>query len=154
MAVKDIFKVNRKTFFNPRAWLNYDALKQQTRLVYDIGRDVLTPETAPARKETFEEALVRLNLTEDDIKETSENYLFYSVLFLGCSLVVFAASFVMLFYYNTISGWLIALAITALLLTQAFRFNFWHFQIKYRKLGCTFEEWKRGKPFDQEEPPK
>lgn len=144
MALKDVLKVNRRTFFNPRAWLGYDAVKSQTRLVVDLARDVLTTEK-PERKETFEEAMKRLNVTEADVKTVSEDYLFYSILFTGFAALVFIASFVMLFYYDTFAGWLIALSIVAILLSQAFRFHFWHFQIKHRKLGCTFEEWKSGK---------
>ena len=28
MAIRDALKVSRKTFFNPRAWLNYDEFKK------------------------------------------------------------------------------------------------------------------------------
>lgn len=151
MAIKDIFTVNRKTFFNPKASLGYDTIKRQARLIVDIGKDTFIP-VKPERQETFEEAMQRLNLTEDDIKSSEENYLIYSLIFVALGAIAFSASFILLFYYNTLSGFLMGLGATALLLTQAFRFHFWHFQIKYRKLGCTFEEWKRGKPFDNGKP--
>lgn len=151
MALKDVLKINRKTFFNPRAWFGYDTVKQQTNLVIDIGKDILIPEK-PQREETFEEAMKRFNLTDADVKSISENYLIYSLFFVVLGAVSFAGSFIMLFYYDTFAGWLIGLAATALILVQAFRYHFWHFQIKFRKLGCTFEEWKQGKPFDNQEP--
>jgi len=30
MALKDVVKVSRKTFFNPRAWVGYDQVKTST----------------------------------------------------------------------------------------------------------------------------
>ena len=46
---------------------------------------------------------------------------------------------------------LLAIAVSILSLSQAFRYHFWYFQIKHRKLGCTFEEWREGKPRSAEE---
>jgi len=32
-------------------------------------------------------------------------------------------------------------ALTLYVLTQAFRYHFWLFQLRNRKLGCTLSEW-------------
>lgn len=146
MAVKDVFKVSRKTFFNPRAWLGFDLLVSQFQTTWALVRGLFTVD-APARTETFEEAMKRLNVDEAAVQESSKNYLFYSVAFFLLGAAAFIYAFYLLILYTTFTGWLLGLAVSALFLAQAFRFNFWHFQIKYRKLGCTFAEWWRGKPF-------
>jgi intracellular multiplication protein IcmV len=145
MAVKDIFKVNRKTFLDPRAWLGYDYLKFQTLQIYTIIKDLFTP-AVPTREETYEQAMERHNLTDADVQKTGQNYYIWGWAFfvLGSFALVFG--FLLLISYLTFFGWLLGMATAALLYTQAFRYNFWSFQIKHRKLGCTFAEWKRGKP--------
>lgn len=149
-TVKNIVKVNRKTFFNPRRWFQYDTLKGQVLYLYDFGKQVFTAAT-PEREETFEEAMERLNLTESDIQTTANNYFLYSIVFLVIAVIAFIISFYFLIVHSSISAWILGLAGTALLVVQAFRFHFWYFQIKHRKLGCTFEEWKRGKPYENGE---
>ena len=145
MAIGDIFKVSRKTFFDPKGWLGYDELKSYNRIIYNDLKEAMTP-AKPERKESFAEAMDRLNLTEADVEETAKRYLMYTVVFVILAGVAFATAFYMLFAHGTFSGWILAVVCSVLFLVQAFRFHFWHFQIKYRKLGCTFREWWRGKP--------
>jgi intracellular multiplication protein IcmV len=151
MAIKDVVKVNRKTFFNPRAWLGYDGLKGQTLQIYRIVRGLFTL-PVPTHEESYQEALVRLNITDQESQETGKSYLIYSIIFFVIASATFTFGFILLFYYGTFAGWLISLATAALFFAQAFRYNFWYFQIKHRKLGCTFAEWKAGKTFDNEGP--
>jgi intracellular multiplication protein IcmV len=149
MAVKDIFKVSRKTFFNPSAWLGVNELTAYNRVIGDTLKTTFTPDKAQ-RKESFEQALKRLNLTEEDVQLRAKRYRLYSWIFAGFGLVLFLASFYYLFAYHTFAGWCLAMMSAVLFAANAFRFDFWYFQIKHRKLGCTFNEWWRGKPDDQE----
>jgi intracellular multiplication protein IcmV len=151
MAIKDVFKVNRKTFFNPRGWIGYDELANQTQNIWDILKNLIAP-AKPQRKESFTEAMQRLNLTEADLKEKSQTFINYTIGFILLGFCSFIFSFYYLLHHHTIAGFLIGLAVTILFATQAFRFHFWHFQIKHRKLGCTFAEWRNGKPFEPKEP--
>lgn len=145
MAIKDAFKITRKTFFNPAGWLGYNELKTYNRIIWSSLKDLTTIEK-PQRTETFEEAMQRLDQTDADVQVTSDRYLLYAVIFVGLSALTFAAGFVFLIGYGKLSGCVLAMACTAILLTYAFRFHFWHFQIKHRKLGCTFNDWWRGAP--------
>ncbi|MEO8402302.1 MAG: type IVB secretion system protein IcmV [Gammaproteobacteria bacterium] len=149
MALKDVVKVSRKTFFNPRGWLGYDMLALQFKTSWRILKNLFTPAT-PQRTETFEEAMIRMNLTEDDIKTTSYRYLIFSGLFVVLGIIATGISFYFLIHHGAISGWILGLVSATLLFTYAFRYHFWHFQIKHRKLGCTFDEWWQGKINDQE----
>ena len=151
MAIKDIFKLSRKTFFDPAGWLGYESVKDTTVTIWAILKGLFVSPT-PERKETFAEAMQRLGLTEADVEKAETRYLLVAFFFLILGSLAFAVSFYYLLHHGTVSGFLLALATAAILFSQAFRYHFWYFQTKYRKLGCTFEEWRRGKPFDTAEP--
>lgn len=144
MAVKDVFKVDRKTFFNPQAWIGYDFLKDQNLDMFGIVKRLFYT-AKPQREENFNQAMERLGLNENDLKEVQKDNYFYAWMFLllaGSSLFL---SFYMLVQHGSLSGLILGLAVMILFLAQAFRYHFWYFQIKHRKLGCTFEEWRHGK---------
>lgn len=144
MAIKDVFKISRKTFFHPTAWLGTESLIQQTSAIWLVLKSLFTPEKA-AQKETFAESMQRQGLTEEDIKEAQDAYTLYALVFLvfGIALVIFA--FYLLFSHIAFHAWLLALAAAGLSLVQALKYDFWAFQIKNRKLGCTLAEWKNRK---------
>jgi len=144
MAVKDIFKISRKTFFDPGAWLGLNQLVGYTRLIGSTLKTTFTPDKI-TRTETFEQALQRLNVTEEDLQHLTTRYRWYTLLFLVLGLLSFIAGFYYLFAYHTVSGWILAMTVSLLFGANAFRFDFWYFQIKYRKLGCTVAEWWSGK---------
>lgn len=151
MPIKDVVKVSRKTFFNPSGWLGYNFLKAQFRITKDLLKDTFTPAT-PQRKETFQQAVKRLNLTEEDIKQREQNYLLYALFLAACGIVAFIFSGYLVFYYGSISGLILGLGATALFFVYAFRYHFWYFQTKNRKLGCTFDEWLHGIKSSREDP--
>jgi intracellular multiplication protein IcmV len=142
MAVRQVFKISRKTFFNPSAWLDIDALKTQNKAIGRILK-TLFASAKPTREETFEQAMQRQGLSEADIQGIANSYRWYAGIFLFFGIVVFIFAFYLLFSHSTFHGWLLAIAASALFFGQAFRYDFWVFQIKKRQLGCTFAEWKR-----------
>jgi intracellular multiplication protein IcmV len=150
MALKDVFKVNRKTFLNPTAWIGYNEIKGNTRTIWSIFKNLITP-AKPEFTESFEESVQRQNLSEQDLDTTKQSFFAYAMIFLFLGGCAFLASFYYLFYHKTIAGWILALCVTTFLLAQAFRYHFWYFQMKHRKLGCTFDEWRSGKVTKSEE---
>ncbi len=147
MAIKDAFKVTRKTFFNPLGWLGYNELKSYNKIIWANLKDISTVEK-PERTETFTEAMQRFDVTDADVKRISETYLLYAIFFVVLAALAFAGALVFLISYGRISAFILSMACVAILLCYAFRFHFWHFQIKHRKLGCTFDEWWSGRPKD------
>jgi intracellular multiplication protein IcmV len=143
MAIRDVFKVSRKTFFNPTEWLGYRQLKTNTNIIWDTIKGLFVV-SKPERIETFAAAISRLELTEADLSATAKRFLAYSIFFVILGGITLAVSFVMLYDYGFFA-WLICTLVTVLFLVQAFRFHFWYFQIVQRKLGCTFQEWWQGK---------
>jgi intracellular multiplication protein IcmV len=145
MAVRDAFKITRKTFFNPLGWLGYNELKNNSKIIWSTVKKIGEVEE-PTRTETFEEATQRFELTEVEVKQISENYLMYAIILVILAAFAFGGGVVFLIAYGKFSAFILATACTAILLSYAISFHFWHFQIKHRKLGCTFAEWWRGSP--------
>jgi intracellular multiplication protein IcmV len=141
MAIKDVVKVSRKTFINPRAWFGYDAVKAQTKTIASIIKPIATPDK-PVREETFKAATKRLELETRDLEITYNAYLTYAYLFLSLSLFSFTYGIYLILYHGTFLGLVLTLAVTGLFISQAFKYHFWAFQIKKAKLGCTFKEWR------------
>lgn len=147
MAIKEILKVNRKTFFNPRAWLSYDTIKEQTLAVWALIKQIFVTPVAE-NPETFEEAQARLGLTNEEIATTGQTYLGFAIFYALVAVAIFAVA-IYFIVHLAFAGFILALAITIFMGGQAFQNHFLYFQIKHRKLGCTYEEWRSGKPKDE-----
>jgi len=142
MAIRDLLKVSRKTFFNPSGWINFDAILQNNRIILGTLRGVFkAPE--PRREESFQQALERLGIKETEADQIAARYYRWAVLFLVLSIVALLYTAYLFFRHTTFTGLLLGLAATALLLSQAFQYHFWSFQIRCRKLGATYKEWKQ-----------
>ncbi len=142
MAVRDIFKVSWKTFVNPAAWIDYEGLKNQNKTIFNSLKSLFA-RPQPDQEETFEQAMARLELTEADVIKTSKNYQTYAVMFFVLGILLMGYAFFLLFNKSSIVDWILGIAGSAFLFSQAFRFDFWALQMKQRKLGLTFDEWKR-----------
>lgn len=141
MALRDIVKVSRKTFFAPRQWLGYDQLKETNRTLGSILGDLFSYDVA-TRKESFAEAQKRLKKDDKELEEIRASYRSYALLFCLLGFLSFVFSFYLLFRYVAIVDWVLGLSVTSLFLTYAFQYDFWALQIRKRKLGLTFKDWK------------
>ena len=142
MPVRDIFKFTRKTFVNPSGWLDWRFFSFQNNILRRVLSGLFIAETEE-KKETFEEAVQRLGLTEADIQATQIRYQRFALALAAVGLLLMVYAFYLLFHHHTWTGWLLGMAAGLLLFGQAFRYDFWAFQMKQRKLGATFAEWKR-----------
>ena len=152
MPLKDVVKVNRKTFFNPTSWLGYSMLKSQFSTTWSVLRNLYAIPTVN-REETFEQAMKRFGLTGDQVDQTAKTFLIYSIIFIICGVFTIGFSGYLLFHHASWSGCIIGIATTAVFFAYAFRYSFWRFEIKHRKLGCTFDEWLHGQPSNSERGP-
>lgn len=142
MAIRDIFKVSRKTFFNPVAWLGYDTVKEGTLTIWTVLKSLFT-RTKPGRKETYEEALKRLNIKEEEASEIGTIYRLYAWIFAIFGGLIFYYSFYILFKRWVWTGWSLGVAAACLCFAQAFKYDFWSLQIRRKKLGLSFDDWLR-----------
>jgi intracellular multiplication protein IcmV len=127
---------------NAKAWILYDSVKQGYGTVSDTVDDLFAVHESD-RKESFAEAAERLNLTEKKIKEQYENFRRMTMLLLLISMAIFLYSLYFLFT-GGFFGFFLAFLLTLVSLGGTFRYHFWLFQIKKRKLGCTISEWFTG----------
>lgn len=123
-------------------WVSLDYLSETAENFKVILLDSVIPKKA-TYSETFEEALKRLELTEGDLIQRQKEFsqLFY--FFMALSLVIMSYG-LFLAFTSTMAATLIAFCLSLYTLSQAFRFHFWLFQLKNRKLGCTIKEWLNG----------
>lgn len=127
--------------FNVRSWMDFDRMKSFTLYLTSGFRQMFVPQEREV-EETFEEAMARLNLSEQDLQSKQTALYRLCLLMCGAALLVFAYAVYHLFY-GGYRATIISLAIMLIALALAFRYHFWYFQIRERKLGCTFREWYR-----------
>lgn len=138
-------KILRKTFssgVNITGWMGLKQIKENSVLIKDLFNDTFSAEkkSATAKVETFDQAVRRLGLTEADIqkriKKSTQIIYFCGILSLPMliyTLYMFNAEFYL-------SG-LVCLMLTFLLFSYVFREHFNRFQLRQRRLGCSFKEW-------------
>lgn len=126
-------------------WVSWDTLASTTKEYQKVVEGLATPERSNVA-ESFEDSMLRLGLTEADIQQRQVEFTRLYIFFILLALSIVFYGIYMAFMGHMISA-LISFCIAIYSLTQAFRFNFWLFQVKQRKLGCTVKEWLDGKIF-------
>jgi intracellular multiplication protein IcmV len=132
-----------KPAVNVKAWMGWDIIKSSSIYVYNLGKSLVVPQKAES-SESFEEALARLNLTEADLKTRQQEFMQLFVIYaaIGVAIILYC---LYLFYTLSFMGGLLSLVVASLSFALAFRYHFWVFQIKQRKLGCSVQEWWHSK---------
>lgn len=120
-------------------WLNLNMIKENTSFYIQESKRLFSVEQ-PEHLDEFDEAVNRLALSPEFINNQTKRYLYLAVFFLFCSILLVIYGFFLMLHSNQM-GSLICFALTFYALTCAFRFHFWYFQIKHRKLGCSVQEW-------------
>lgn len=121
--------------------LGVEQIKKQTKSLKGLAEDLLTPEKT-TRQETFEEALIRLNLTEADIQKKAIEFKRLSMIF-GLLAIALLIYLIYMIFEKALIASLGTLGVLLVIIGQWFRCHFWLYQIKARKLGCSFREWLR-----------
>jgi intracellular multiplication protein IcmV len=136
------------SIYNFKAWIGYkDIVSGASAVTNSIKVITNMDSTKGYQPELFEDALVRLNLTEADVENLKSGYFRNFLVFLTVGLILAIYSIYRFYMGQWLSGW-----ISMLLMTVIFLFSlsshFWYFQIKHRKLGCTLTEWYQSKITD------
>lgn len=131
-------------------WMSFHFIRDSFDKTAGVVADLVIPKQAE-RQETFEDALRRLNLTEDDIKARQSEFTRLVAIFMILGVSIIGYAIYMVIHKNYAAG-LISICLSLYAFSQAFRFHFWLFQMKNRKLGCTIQEWLNSKvSLEQEE---
>jgi intracellular multiplication protein IcmV len=120
-------------------WIDYQHLSKSNRSVFAFIKKFFIPEQA-STQESFEEALLRLKLTSEDLAQRSREFTRLMWIWVFLFLVSISYS-IYLFHIHAFRGFYPGLGICFIILTQIFRYHFWLFQIKQRRLGCGFCDW-------------
>lgn len=118
-----------------------DSLSQALKIIRDQASLLFSPQqSSSANQETFHEVCERFGLQESDAFQVQKSFLKLSYLLLLAWLLLI----IYMIYMFWIGSWhagLGSFGIGLVILSLAFRYHFWAFQIKTKKLGCTFQEW-------------
>jgi intracellular multiplication protein IcmV len=125
--------------FRIHEWLDVRRLQEFMRYILDLFKKLFIPQPQkPA--ESFESAKKRLKLTDEQLLIRQK------ALFRVSMLMIFLAG--LLFFYGVyqilyggILGVFLSLIVVLIALTLAFRYHFWYFQMKTKKLGCSWRTW-------------
>lgn len=100
----------------------------------------LTTVKKTLHKETFEDAVVRMNLTKEDLKNKQNAFLNAAIVFFACGLLsmVYASSFM---FSHKWQGSILATMVAIIFFSHAFQTHFWYTQMRKRRLGLSIREW-------------
>lgn len=140
MGFKDRTKQVAKPFVDYKTWMSVDEHKGTWQKLLDSARAIFFVDIEPTREESFEEAVERLHLSPSAIQTKQRQCLIIAALFFIAGIASAVYTFALLLKKEFAASFL-GFGVTALLLAFAFRYHFWYFQIKNRKLGCTIADW-------------
>lgn len=125
--------------FRVDRWVDLSYLKKSSAYYVEESKRLFTAQQ-PQQEEEFEEAVLRLALSPEDLSQQSKRYAYMAVLFIAIGALIFSYALLLVFLKNWM-GSIICFALTLYALTLAFRSHFWHFQMSQKKLGCSVSEW-------------
>lgn len=135
-------KRQRKGFFRSMVdfptWMNVKGLRESGDTIAKTFKSLQEVKISD-RRETFEEAMSRLRLTEKDIQTRMHQCYIAGWIYFSCAALLFLYGLYLLIF-STFSGFLIAWLLSVLAGVYAYREGFWYLQMKKKKLGCTFSE--------------
>jgi intracellular multiplication protein IcmV len=120
-------------------WIGYRQLVKSNRSMVALLKKYFIPEQAHTQ-ESFAVALQRLNLKESDLIQRRREFTRLMWIWVFLFFVTIGYSLYLLLEH-ALRGFFPSLAIAFIILTQVFRYHFWLFQIKQRRLGCSFRDW-------------
>jgi intracellular multiplication protein IcmV len=128
-----------KPFVDVPKWIGYRQLAKTNRDLFSFVRKFFVPERATT-EESFDAALLRLKVTEADLVQRLKEFRRLMWIWITLFSICLAYS-IYLLSENALRGFFPCVGLGLVILTQVFRYHFWIFQIKHRRLGCTFRDW-------------
>jgi intracellular multiplication protein IcmV len=126
-------------------WMGLSVTVGVARMMRNIVVAIFMPWKAGPKgePETFEHAIERLGLSEEDIVARRRMFVQQAIFYTLLGFAVIASG-VSLAFQHAIIGMLMTFLVSLIAFVNAFRAHFWYFQMKQRKLGCTLQEWLNG----------
>ncbi len=122
-------------------WVDFKGNKDTGLYFLGLARSLFKSQPK-TELEAFERVVEEKDLSDTDLAVQSEKYKTLALLFIMVAGLLLLYTIILVCFGNFM-GMCISLSLTIYALSQAFRFHFWYFQIKQRKLGCSLKEWYR-----------
>jgi len=142
---RTILRVGFKPAVDVKSWMGYEYLKNNTRSLFFWTKELLFFKKGKRRrrKETFEQAVTRMHVTEDDLANKTKILIRHIYIYVSMAFFCFIYAFYLIFKTNICAG-LLTIMLATYLVVKAYAAHFWYFEIKNRKLGCSFKDWLHG----------
>jgi intracellular multiplication protein IcmV len=127
--------------FDVRTWFDWNRLKGFTLYLGDGLKKLFIPQQN-IETESFKKATDKLNINEESLLAKQKALFRLSMIMVVTACVILGYAGYQMFY-GSFKAMIVSLVVTLIALTLAFRYHFWYYQIKHRKLGCTVNEWFR-----------
>ena len=141
MGIGNFFRRIVKNNTNVRGWMDWQSIRQNAKVVTSLVTD--TADAEKSKKQTaksFEDAVRQYGLTENDIQVRMTGYRRIALFCALLGTIGFGWAIYLLFKGLFLSS-LVSLSLGFLMFTYGFREHFHYFQMKKRRLDCTFKEW-------------
>lgn len=129
--------------FNVKSWLDWQRIQAFTLYLLQGARRLFVLEETTDTA-SFEAVKKRLKLTDSELLARQKGLFRLAIIMVSLAFALFLYA-LYLFYSASFKAGALCLVVTSIALALAFRYHFWYFQMKEKKLGCTFHEWfKKG----------
>lgn len=133
--------------YNVKSWFGYNQVRQGTQLLSQSVRDLINTNplaTAEPKETVFDAEIERLNLSAVAVENIKKGYFRNFLFFLLLGLFLAAYSLYRFYLAQWMSGW-VSMMLMIMVFCASLLSHFWYFQIKNKKLNCTFNEWYQNK---------
>lgn len=127
------------SLFNVKAWVDLERIRTGGRYIVQQCQTYFVPGEIK-EIESFESAKARLKLSDSELLVRQKGLLRLSVIMVSAAMGIFIYALYNLFY-GYFMAVLISVVVMLIALALAFRYHFWYFQIKNKRLGCSLREW-------------
>lgn len=133
-----------KRIFDFRYWADFDRLKGFSLYLWNGFKRLFIPQVSEqsGSQVNFEKAVKEMKLTESDLESRKVALKRMSILMAVLAVLIFIYSFYHMFY-GSLQATLLCYSVTLIAAALSFRYHFWYYQIRERKLGCKVSEWFR-----------
>ncbi len=138
-----------------RPWLGTKQIAKDSKSIANAVKTLYHTDSPSQTKETFDEACKRQGMTAQALQEQFEAYFLYAIVFVLCAVAVLGYGIFLYAHSHAIHASLLCLAISVFFTVLAFRYHFWCYQLKNRKLGASLHDYfknaftsKKGQPHE------
>lgn len=131
---------SRFSFINIPAWIGTKQLRSFWSFISIMFKTLFIPKEPTGEEEDFQRAITRLGLTEVDLQQRAKEFKRLVIIFMLFTLLLLGYVGYLI-WEESYKIATVVFCLDLIVLANAFRYHFWLFQLRQRKLGCSFAEW-------------